>query len=271
MFLFLSKLLPLFVYPVGLATLLLIGALVARRHARVRTALTVVALLVIWLGGNRFVAMSLAGWLEGMTPPLPAIDSVEGREVRADAIVVLGGATRTQSPPRTTGELNEAGDRLLYAKRLWAAGAAPVIILSGGNALYVGPGITPEAETMAESLQAMGVPADAILLEPASRNTYENAVFTQELLQREGLDSILLVTSAMHMPRSAAIFRRQGIDFTPAPTDYLVTQADRDFFLRPSLEVQVFNLIPSADDMRLTSLALREALGVLVYRLRGWL
>src|SRR5262245_6847873 len=118
MFLFLSKLLPLLVYPVGLATILLIGALIAHRHARIRNTLIVLALLAIWLGGNRLVAMGLAGWIEGLVPPLPALNSMQAGSVQADAIVVLGGATRPSDPPRPTSELNEAGDRLLYAKRL---------------------------------------------------------------------------------------------------------------------------------------------------------
>ncbi len=270
MFLFLSKLLPLFLYPAGLATLLLIAALLLRRRARWRTGLTVAALLVIGLGGNRFVALGLAGWLEGIVPPLPPL-TAQTDPPQADAILVLGGATRPFTPPRPTHELNEAGDRLLYARALWAAGAAPRIIVSGGNAAYVGPSVEPEAQAMAAILRSMGVPQDAILLEEQSRNTHENAVQTGALLEREGIEHVLLVTSAMHMPRSAAIFRRQGVDFTPAPTDYLITQADWDFYLQPSLEVQVFNLIPSADDMRLVSMALKEAMGLVVYRLRGWL
>lgn len=265
MFLFLSKLLPLFLYPVGLACVLLLAALILRRRARLRNGLVLTALLVIWLGGNRFVAMGLAGWLEGLVPPL------EAAAAEADAILVLGGATRPLSPPRPTHELNEAGDRLLYARRLWAAGVAPRIIVTGGGAVYVGPVVVAEAVSMAEQLKAMGVPEGAILQEDASRNTYENAALTGALMEREGIKRVILVTSALHMPRSAAIFRRQGIEFTPAPTDYLVTEVDWQFYLQPSLEVQIFNLVPSADDMRLTSMAMKEAIGVVVYRLRGWL
>lgn len=123
---------------------------------------------------------------------------------------------------------------------------------------------------MAETLMTMGVPKDAILIEPNSRNTYENAIETRALMEKEGLERAVLVTSAMHMPRSLAIFRRQGVDVTAAPTDYWVSEADWEYYLAPNLGVQLINLIPSAQDMNLTSMALKEWIGLLVYRLRGW-
>ena len=123
---------------------------------------------------------------------------------------------------------------------------------------------------MAEALVSMGVPPEAIIEENRSRNTWENVVNIQALLDDAGADDLILVTSALHMPRSLAIFRTQGLDPIPAPTDFLVTAADWEFFLRPDVEVQLFNLIPSADDLRLTSMALKELIGMAVYRLRGW-
>ncbi len=261
---YLSKLLPLLVYPAGLACVLLLAALLLRRHTRTRTALVVAALLVVWLSGNRIVAMAAARSLEWRIPPLAA-------GAQGDAIVVLGGATREGLPPRPTHEVNEAGDRLIYAMQLWKQGAAPYIVVTGGRVEVLGPYGESEAEVMAQLLEAMGVPRSALLLEEESRNTYENAVYTQALLEEQGIERVLLVTSAMHMPRAAAIFARLEIDATAAPTDYMVTQADFDFYLRPELGIQLFNLVPSADDMRLTTLALREWIGIATYRMRGWL
>ncbi len=265
MFLFLSKILPLFIYPLGLVCLLLIVALMLRRRVRWQTSLVVISLLVLWLGGNRIVAMSAARSLEWQyTPPASFAN--------AQAIVVLGGGTRTQSFPRPMHEMNEAGDRLLYALRLYQAGVAPTILLSGGRAAYDSPNAgPPEAESMADILTTMGVPSQALLMESRSRNTYENAVESKKLMDAAGVERIILVTSALHMPRAAAIFRKQGIEIIPAPTDYLVTEADWEYYLRPDLSVQVFNLIPSADDLQLTSQAVKEMIGIGVYWLRGWL
>ncbi len=272
MFLFLSKLLPLFLYPAGLACLLLLGALILRKHARWRTGLTIAALLVIWIGGNRLVAMSAARSLEGQIAPF-ALDVSSGARVDApvaDAILVLGGATREGFSPRPTNEVNEAGDRMIYAARLWHAGAAPLILVTGGVVGVQGPAGQPESVSMTDILLVLGVPADAILQESASRNTYENALLSKPILDGAGAESVLLVTSAMHMPRSAAIFAEQGYDFTPAPTDYFVTDADVVHYWTPELDIQLFNLVPSAEDMYLTSLAMKEWIGIWIYRIRGW-
>lgn len=264
MFYFLSKLLPLFLYPIGLACLLLVAALILRRRARLQVALIAAALIVLWLGGNRFVAMTVASALETQYPPLPA-------GTRGDVIVVLGGATREKSTPRPTHEVNEAGDRLIYAARLWHEGVAPRIIVSGGGALYVVPTVDSEATAMADTLEAMGVADGAIIKEDKSLNTWENALYTKEILASKDItEPVILVTSAMHMPRAAAIFDNLDIPFVPAPTDYLVSDADWAYYTTPTFERQVFNLVPSADDLKLTSMALKEWLGLLVYRLRGW-
>ena len=261
---YLSKLLPLLIYPAALSCLLLLAALLLRKHARWRTGLIVAALLLVWLSGNRFVAMAAARSLEWRTPPLAA-------GAQGDVIVVLGGSTREGVAPRPTNEVDEAGDRLIYAMRLWKAGAAPKILVSGGRVEVLGPAGKSEAAVMAELLEAIGVPRDAILLEEEARNTWENATYAQAILKAQGLERVLLVTSALHMPRASAIFRKLDVDVIPAPTDYLVTEADYAFYLRPQLSVQVFNLVPSADDMWLTTLALREWIGIATYRLRGWL
>lgn len=272
MFLFLSKLLPLFLYPAGLACVLLVAALILRNRARWRNGLIVAALLVIWLGGNRLVAMSAARTLEGQFAPLAVNVSGDVRleEPVADAIVVLGGATREGMAPRPTNEVTEAGDRLIYAARLWKAGAAPLILVTGGVVGVQGPAGQPESESMADILGVLGVPAEAILLESAARNTFENALLSEPILEEAGAESVLLVTSAMHMPRAAAIFANAGYAFTPAPTDFFVTEADLAHYWKPELDIQLFNLVPSADDMYLTSLAMKEWIGIWIYRFRGW-
>lgn len=272
MFLFLSKFLPLFLYPAGLACVLLLAALLLRNRARWRNTLVIAALLVVWLGGNRLVAMSAARSLEGQYAPL-ALDVTGAARLDApiaDAIVVLGGATREGIPPRPTNEVTEAGDRLIYAARLWKAGAAPLVLVTGGAVGVQGPAGKPESDAMADILGVLGVPPDAILLESEARNTFENALYSGPILAEAGAETILLVTSAVHMPRAAAIFRTMGYDFTPAPTDFFVSEADLAYYWRPELEIQLFNLVPSADDMYLTSLAMKEWIGIWIYRFRGW-
>jgi uncharacterized SAM-binding protein YcdF (DUF218 family) len=265
-FYFLSKFLPLFIYPLGLACVLLILSLWVRRRPRWRTMLIAVALVTLWLGSNRLVAMTLLRSLEWQYLPDPASSGPQ-----AEVIVVLGGGTRPHAYPRPFSEMNEGGDRLLYATHLYRQGAAPRILVSGGNAPIVGPAFVPEAETMGNILTAIGVPRQALLLESTSANTYENAVETQAILERQGLSRVILVTSASHMPRAYAVFDKTGLNVTPAPADFLVTEEDWAYYTQPDVVVQLFNLLPTADNLAATTRALKEYIGIAMYRLRGWL
>jgi uncharacterized SAM-binding protein YcdF (DUF218 family) len=263
MFLFLSKLLPLLIYPVGLACLLILALTIMLRR-RWAPWLGVAAFLLLWLGGNPLVSMWLVRSLEWQHLPPSELP-------QAEAIVVLGGGEEPAAAPQPMAAINDAGDRLIYAALLYKQGASPHVLVSGGIVGVDGPTLQPGAEAMAELLGMLGVPEDALWLEPHSRNTYENAVESKKLLDERGIRRIILVTSAMHMPRSLAIFAKQGFDVIPAPTDYSVTQADWDYYLTPSPEVQIFNLIPDADTLNMTTRALKEYIGILIYRLRGWL
>jgi uncharacterized SAM-binding protein YcdF (DUF218 family) len=268
MFFFLSKFLPNLVFPLGLACVLLVLALLVRRRPRWQTGLIALALALLWLGGNRIVNMALLRSLEwqylsGTTPG--------HSEPQADVIVVLGGGERSKAFPRPTSELNEAGDRLLYAAQLYRQGAAPFILVSGGQAPWVSASSVPGAESMAEILGLMGVPDEALWLESGSRNTYENALETKAILESRGIDNVLLVTSAMHMPRAYAVFAKTGLGVTPAPTDFLMTQEDWEYYTQPNVVIQLFNLLPTANSLAVTTRVLKEYVGIVVYSLRGWI
>jgi uncharacterized SAM-binding protein YcdF (DUF218 family) len=123
---------------------------------------------------------------------------------------------------------------------------------------------------MAQILKTVGVPSSAILQDPTSLNTHENAVNVKKIIQQRGIRRILLVTSAMHMPRSLRIFQRQGIDAIPAPTDFLVSQQEIE---EPNSSPQaiILSLMPDTDRLDRTTRAIKEYIGMVVYRLRGWL
>lgn len=265
MFFFLSKFLPLFFYPLGLACILLLAALWPARHRgqRRQRALLIGAFLALWLGGNRWVSLSLARSLEWQYLPVGDIPS-------AEVIVVLGGATRSAHPPRPTVEVGEAGDRLIYAARLFQQGNAPHVLVSGGILPFTEESAS-EADNMAVLLQLMGVPDAAIWREARSINTYENAVFTRQLLAEKGIERVILVTSALHMPRAVKIFARQGVTVTPAPTDFSLTERDWQRMWSGNVASFVIGLVPDANNLELTTRVLKEYMGLIVYRLRGWL
>lgn len=265
MFYTLSKILPLLIYPTGLACSLLVLALWLRRPKYAR-GLIISALLVIGLGGNRLVSMVLVRALEWRHPALS-----ETTLPSADAIVVLGGGTQQWLPPRPWHEVGEAGDRVLYAARLYRAGVAPIVVVSGGRGTLDNPGMVPEANAMQDMLVDLGVPNEAIVVEGVSRNTYENGVESARLLEAHGWRHILLVTSALHMPRAYAVFARYDLEITPAPTDYLLTHSDWDFYTQPDALVMLMNVLPKAEYLEITERVIKELIGITVYRSRGWL
>ncbi|HEY9830960.1 MAG TPA: YdcF family protein, partial [Stenomitos sp.] len=219
MFLFLSKLLPLFLYPLGLACILMVVALVMwwRRSRWVPFPISL-ALMVLLLASNNWVANGLVKSLEWQQFPPKTLPT-------ADAIVILGGATKSAFPPRPGVDLSEQGDRVLYGAQLYREGKAPIVISSGGRIDWRGGGPSESAD-MAQILKTVGVPSSAILQDPTSLNTHQNAVNVKKIMQERGIRRILLVTSAMHMPRSLRIFQRQGIDAIPAPTDFLISEQE---------------------------------------------
>ncbi len=264
MFVFLSKFLPNFVYPVGLTFVLLILALILRNKKRVRNGLIIFALLLIYLSGNRWVAMSLARSLEWRYFP-PA----EFPDTRV--AVLLSGGTESMQYPRTMVELNSAGDRVLYAANLYKQGKIDTILLTGGYIPWAGSERLSPAEEMKEILVLMGVPESAMWIEPDSLNTYENALFSAEMLRDHDVDTVLLITSAMHMPRSVPLFEAQGITVIPAPADYTVTQQGWDSLWSSSFESILTGLVPSSGNIALTTNVMKEYIGMAVYSLQGWM
>lgn len=106
--------------------------------------------------------------------------------------------------------------------------------------------------------------------DPDSLNTYQNAVNVRKILEAKGIQGpVLLVTSALHMPRSLLVFKRQGIEVIAAPTDFLVSQQDIDS--NGSFQATVLNLLPDATTLQRLTQALKEYIGIGVYRLKGWL
>jgi len=263
MFLFFSKLLPLFVYPLGLSCLLLLVALwFCYKRSRWSFVPVLLALIILMAASNVRVSNSLITSLERQYLPYENMP-------QAEAIVVLGGATRNDEPPRILPDMSDRGDRLLYAVKLYKDGVAPLILLTGGRIQWFG-GESSEAESMATLMEIMGIPGNVILMESKSLNTYENAIYTKEILERRKIKKILLVTSAAHMPRSLAIFRKQGMNAIPAPTDLLVS--DRNL-IESSLttESRILSFFPDTESLDRTTQAIKEYIGTFVYRLKGWL
>lgn len=251
----LSKLMAVLVYPVGLLSCVLLAAAVLLIAGRLRAArvLVIVATLLVFVAGNSWTAHALLRSLENAYRAQPM-----ERIPEADVIVVLGGGLGLPYPPRQHARLGGGSDRLLHALRLYRAGKAPRILLTGGN-VFPQPGLESESYYARGILVLWGVPEAAIVLETDSRNTIQNAEHSARVLERRGWDDVLLVTSASHMRRAVLAFRHAGVAVTPAPTDFLAVDANRP---------EALSWIPSVGALSGTTHAVHEYLGRIWYWLR---
>jgi uncharacterized SAM-binding protein YcdF (DUF218 family) len=232
----------------------LLGLALARR--RFAAACFAASGLVLAAASSPFVAERMAAALEAAHPVIPLASIEPG-----DAILVMGGGTQPAVPPRERPELAHAGDRVLHAARLYRAGKAERILVSGGRAKG-DTGVPSEAETMAVLLIELGVPAPAILIEDRATSTRENCVRARSILETHQASDVLLVTSALHMRRAFATCRSAGLHVRAAPTDFWVAgEGTRGGWA----------LAPRPEALLLSHAALHERLGFWVYQRRGWI
>ena len=206
------------------------------------------ALIVLYLLSTTPVSSLLVRQLEhhsALELPLPDEDSAEDKRV----IVVLGGGLPRYSPEMpgyrpTTSTL----ERVRYGGWLQKQTGLPLLVSGGGY--------RPEAETMAQSLRT-DFGADVEWLEDQSKNTWENALFTREMLPDE-YQTVILVTHAWHMPRSVLSFEAVGFRVIPAPTAFT---AERVYWKR------LRHWFPSTHSLQVSEKAIREYIGYIWYQL----
>jgi len=254
MFFAASKFLVWLVYPLSLGLLLLVLAYSAALFKRRKSfhLLFLFAVLILYLFSIEPVAHFL------LTPLERRYLLTKPTELKADAIVVLAGDVRKKIYPRE--EVEVSGNRVIKAIRLFKQKAAPIMVMTGGSGDYFDQGFK-EAILMKELAVQMEVPEDKIIIETESRNTRENTVYTKQILDKINAKKVILVTSAFHLPRSVALFKKIGVEVIPAPSDFYVT----DDPYNP------FSFIPSTGTLGHSSIAVEEYVGLLVYWLRGWL
>lgn len=179
----------------------------------------------------------------------------------ADAVVLLTGITTGGKSPHDRVYLGRGADRLTNALWLYRAGKVRRIIISGGSG-SVFASTSTEASALRTLLRLSAVPDSVIMLEEWSRNTRENAQYTQQLLARNpGIRSLVLVTSAFHMRRALGCFAKVGLRPQAFPADFY--SSDRQ--LTPD-----YWLVPDPSALTRWSLLLHEVVGYWVYRLKGY-
>jgi uncharacterized SAM-binding protein YcdF (DUF218 family) len=255
MFFVLAKVLGFFALPSNLLISLgLLGiVLMPTRYARAGRKLAVAALILIAMAGWSPLGNALILPLEERFPPW---DASRGPPT---GIISLGGAIDTVvSPARGEVALNEAAERLTAMAELVRRYPQAHVVFSGGSGRLI-HGDTTEAELAVRLFESFGIERQRVILESKSRDTDENARFTKALVQPKDGERWLIVTSAHHMPRAVGAFRAAGFPVEAFPVDYR-TRGAIDV-LRPFASL--------GDGLRRTDTAVREWVGLLMYRLIG--
>jgi len=246
--LFLNKLLPMFVLPLGWVFIFLVVGLFRRKRWPV-----IVATVLLYVCSTGIVSGSLIRALESGYPPV-SLDRAE----KADAIVVLSGMFGAASPPGCQGclpNLNESNERLEGGIQLWQRHKAAYLVFTGGRIPWEAQAEV-EGASAKRVAEARGVPADKILITTEVGNTEDESRAAAAMMRERGWSKIILVTSSWHMRRAGRLFHKAGVDFVPFPVDF---QTDAHSSLT------LLDFLPAARALDKTEQALRELYGIAFY------
>ncbi|TYC64194.1 YdcF family protein [Rhodobacterales bacterium] len=253
---YLSKILYFFIEPSNvLVALVLIGLLMsfATKRGTFGRGLALTGVLGLLICGFSPAANWLILPLEERYPRPQTLSGFDG-------IIVLGGAVDTiVTGGRGDTALTLSAERLTIVARLAQQMPEAVIVHTGGQGMIV-PNQATEAEGAGRLFSDFGIPPERILLEDASRNTWENATLTRRMLDPKPDQKWLLVTSAYHMPRSMGVFEKAGwTGLTAYPVDYRTSGAS-------DAALPFYGV---SKGLRRFDVAFREWLGLFVYWLSG--
>lgn len=216
------------------------------RKRRIASVCVVLGIAFLWLFSSGIMLRVLSAYLFSSEYRNCSIASLPDAAV----IVVLGGGMGKPAGFSTHPELFVASDRVWHAARLWNAGKASKIAVSGSSERYAA----------LPYLLDLGIPEDAILVDDKSRNTEENAKLVQELLSNimpgAGKQKVLLVTSAWHMKRALLMFERYApdLEIVPAPTDFEAVECI-------NRKITIWDFIPSAETLYRNTYLFKEVVG----------
>lgn len=233
-----SKVVQPFTFSILLLGVALVILWCRRRDRKRMLTVALVGYVLLWLASFSPVADALLSPLEDWAPEL----SEPPRDVPALVVLGAGGSH----------SLSRCG----RAAQLYRPDVHKVVLVTGGRHDPLDPF---EADKMYDWLVLLGVPATAIVKEPDSQSTFENAVNSAAILRQRGIGKVLLVTDAAHMRRAAACFQKQGIEVVPGPCERITKGRSHgpDYYL------------PTAYAAKDTDHALREWIGMVWYWLRG--
>ena len=238
--------------PAGPLLAIALGGYLARRRILspyVGRSIAVLGWLLLWALSTQTAAVHLSRWLLPATPPI-----TPAQLQQAQAVVVLGGGIRAYAPEYGQAELSGAGMQRLRYGALLARDHQLPLAYAGGVGWSQSPDMPSEA-SIAQRIAPYewGVPVRWV--DTASRDTQENGQFMLQQLEQAGIQRMVLVTHAWHMPRALKAFAHPTITVYPAPVGFITP------YERPLLDA-----LPSGYGLSNSRLVLREWLGLLLNR-----
>lgn len=254
MFFYLSKILDFLLNPITWVFILLVWGFISKRPKR-KKGLILSGIVVLYIFSNGFIFSEVMRVLE--RDPV----NVQGKNYKYG--VVLGGMVGYTEANRPA--FYRSSDRFLQALSLYADGTIEKIILSGGSGRLVDE-TRMEADLLKDYLVSIGFNEEDILVENQSRNTRENALYTALLLERLNVDydknPVLLISSAYHIPRAEACFRKAGVEPDVFPVDHYAAQTRR--FHPDHL------LLPDSEILFQWEIIIHELVGMVMYKVAGY-
>lgn len=256
MFFVLSKLLNFLIQPLFIVAVLLLLSLVLRKP-KLKRIFLITGFICLLFFSNDFIANEVVTWWE-----LPTQTYSEMRTYEA-GVLLTGVAQHKNTGPTDRVYISLGADRVNHTVELYKRGIIKKIIISGGisDKDYEG---TPEAILLKDLMKVMSVPDSVIWLDPYANNTYKNAVNSKVMIDSLKLkpEDCLLVTSAFHMRRALACFKKQDIAM-----DYFTC----DFRSRPRTFKFDILLIPKLEAVIIWQKLLKEWVGILAYKIAGYI
>jgi uncharacterized SAM-binding protein YcdF (DUF218 family) len=180
----------------------------------------------------------------------------------ADAVVLLGGGAEPSRYEAAGFRLTRGGDRLLMAVELMRRGKARALVVGGAGAALDGR-LQLEANLVHQWITRWKLTGAPVIGLERCFHTHDEAVKTRRVMEKQGWRTILLVTSASHLPRATATFRSAGLEVTPVPCNFL-TDVSR-------ARAQSKFSVPSTAGLEQISTWLHEIAGWHYYRMKGWI
>jgi uncharacterized SAM-binding protein YcdF (DUF218 family) len=253
MFFYLSKILSFLISPISWIFLLAITYFLTNK-VKQKKRIIYVLFSVFYLFSNMFLVDEVFRWYEPEKIPLNSINETY------DVAIVLGGGT-TYDFETGMIDFHESGDRFFIALQLYKQKKVKKLLLSGGSGSMVKTE-QKEAKFIKQYLMNIGVPEQDILIDSTSKNTYENAVNSKNIIDKMGYHKIMLITSAYHIPRAKACFKKLGMPVFALPVDY--EHGPRVYYFD-----HLF--LPQTKAFRLWETILHEWIGFISYKIAGYI